>query len=92
MKGYAATGSKMSDIIGDLDAIIGAKRHDTALLFVTDGTTQFHLAEKDMETGFRTGQVVNPVERGHIDQLGVAAGDQQRQKGERRRMGLEQRR
>jgi len=39
VKGYAATGSKMSDIIGDLDAIIGAKRHDTALLFVTDGTT-----------------------------------------------------
>lgn len=29
----------MSDIIGDLDAIIDAKRHDTALLFVTDGTT-----------------------------------------------------
>lgn len=25
--------------IGDLDAIIDAKRHDTSLLFVTDGTT-----------------------------------------------------
>ena len=34
--------------------------------FVTDGTTQFHLAEKDMGIGFRTGQVVNPVEKGHI--------------------------
>jgi glyoxylase I family protein len=34
--------------------------------FVTDGTTQFHIAEKDMGTGFRTGQVVNPVDRGHI--------------------------
>lgn len=39
VKGYAATGSKMTDIIGDLDAIIDTKRHDTALLFVTDGTT-----------------------------------------------------
>jgi len=39
VKGYGATGSKMSDIIGDLDAIIDAKRHDTTLLFVTDGTT-----------------------------------------------------
>ena len=29
----------MSDIIGDLDAIIFAKRHDTRLLFVTDGMT-----------------------------------------------------
>jgi len=38
-KGYGATGSKMSDIIGDLDAIVEAKRHDTALLFLTDGTT-----------------------------------------------------
>lgn len=36
-KGYAATGSKMSDIIGDLDAIIDAKRADSRLLFVTDG-------------------------------------------------------
>ena len=38
-KGYGATGSKMSDIIGDLDAIISAKRHDTSLLFITDGLT-----------------------------------------------------
>ena len=38
-KGYGATGSKMSDIIGDLDAIIKAKRHDASLLFVTDGLT-----------------------------------------------------
>ena len=38
-KGYGATGSKMSDIIGDLDAIVEAKRHDTAFLFVTDGAT-----------------------------------------------------
>ena len=37
-KGYGATGSKMTDVIGDLDAIIDAKRHDSYLLFVTDGT------------------------------------------------------
>jgi glyoxylase I family protein len=34
--------------------------------FVTDGTTQFHLAEKDLGINFRTGQAINPVERGHI--------------------------
>ncbi|WP_426341757.1 DpnII family type II restriction endonuclease [Pseudoduganella sp. S-14] len=39
VKGYGATGSKMSDIIGDLDAIINAMRRDTTLLFFTDGTT-----------------------------------------------------
>ena len=38
-KGYGATGSKMTDIIGDIDAIIKAKRPDTALLFFTDGLT-----------------------------------------------------
>jgi hypothetical protein len=37
VKGYGATGSKMTDIIGDLDAIIERKRHDTRLFFVTDG-------------------------------------------------------
>lgn len=36
-KGYAATGSKMTDIIGDLEKIMIAKRHDTTLLFFTDG-------------------------------------------------------
>ena len=34
--------------------------------FLSDGTTQFHLAEKDYGIGFRTKQAVNPVERGHI--------------------------
>jgi glyoxylase I family protein len=34
--------------------------------FVTDGTTQMHLAEKDLRIGFRTSQPINPLERGHI--------------------------
>lgn len=38
-KGYGATGSKMSDIIGDIEQIIRAKRPDTAFLFFTDGLT-----------------------------------------------------
>lgn len=38
-KGYGATGSKMSDIIGDVDAIIRAKRDDASLLLFTDGLT-----------------------------------------------------
>ncbi len=39
VKGYGATGSKMSDIIGDIDAIIRAKRPDARLLLLTDGLT-----------------------------------------------------
>lgn len=38
-KGYAATGSKQTDVIGDLRAITGAKRPDTVLIFFTDGLT-----------------------------------------------------
>lgn len=39
VKGYGATGSKMSDVVGDIDAIIRAKRPDTNLLLLTDGIT-----------------------------------------------------
>jgi DpnII restriction endonuclease len=38
-KGYAATGSKQTDVLGDLREIVVTKRHDTLLLFVTDGLT-----------------------------------------------------
>lgn len=38
-KGYAATGSKMTDVLGDIEKIIDAKRADTAFLFFTDGLT-----------------------------------------------------
>jgi hypothetical protein len=38
-KGYGATGSKMTDILGDIGKIIAAKRPDTAFLFFTDGLT-----------------------------------------------------
>jgi glyoxylase I family protein len=37
-----------------------------SVAFVSDGTTQVHLAEKDLKVGFRTGQAINPLERGHI--------------------------
>lgn len=37
-----------------------------AVAFVTDGTTQFHLAEKDLMSNFKTKQAVNPLEKGHI--------------------------
>lgn len=38
-KGYGATGSKMTDVIGDIEKVIYAKRKDTAFLFFTDGMT-----------------------------------------------------
>jgi hypothetical protein len=38
-KAYGATGSKLTDILGDMARIVEQKRHDTTLLLVTDGTT-----------------------------------------------------
>lgn len=34
--------------------------------FVSDGDTQFHLAERDLDFGFRADAKINPLERGHI--------------------------
>ncbi|MEA1910607.1 MAG: DpnII family type II restriction endonuclease [Spirochaetota bacterium] len=39
VKGYGATGSKQTDVIGDVNRIIQEKRHDTTFLLFTDGTT-----------------------------------------------------
>ena len=42
------------------------KGYDGDVVFVSDGHIQTHLAQKDINLGFRTGQIVNPLERGHI--------------------------
>jgi hypothetical protein len=39
VKAYGATGSKQTDILGDIERIVREKRHDTDLLLVTDGIT-----------------------------------------------------
>lgn len=39
VKAYGATGSKQTDVLGDIARIVEQKRHDTDLLFVTDGVT-----------------------------------------------------
>jgi len=39
VKAYGATGSKQSDVIGDVQKIINEKRADTYFLLVTDGVT-----------------------------------------------------
>lgn len=47
-------------------ARVTAQGYAGDVAFVTDGQTQFHLATKDLGVGFRTGNAVNPLERGHI--------------------------
>lgn len=39
VKAYGATGSKQTDVLGDIIRIVNEKRHDTHFLLVTDGIT-----------------------------------------------------
>ena len=39
VKAYGATGSKQTDVLGDISRIVEQKRHDTHFLLVTDGIT-----------------------------------------------------
>lgn len=43
-----------------------AKGYDGKIRFATDGDMQMHLAERSLDVAFKNGQVINPVERGHI--------------------------
>ena len=38
-KAYGATGSKQTDVLGDLHRIVEQKRHDTVFILITDGLT-----------------------------------------------------
>lgn len=40
--------------------------YDGKIRFATEGNMQMHLAERQFDVAFRNGQVINPVERGHI--------------------------
>lgn len=48
VKGYGATGSKQTDVIGDVNKIIQEKRHDSTFILFTDGITW-----KERESDFR---------------------------------------
>ena len=60
------------DILGlkietqDLPVLEKNKGYNGDVAFVSDGHIQTHLAQKDINVGFRTGHIVNPLERGHI--------------------------
>ena len=40
--------------------------YDGKIKFVTEGTTQMHLAEQDLTIANKHNQEINPVEKGHI--------------------------
>lgn len=44
----------------------GKKGFNGKIKFATDGGMQMHLAQRDFNIAFNNGQVINPIERGHI--------------------------
>ena len=56
----------LSEAADDLPERERNKGYPGDVSFLSDGKVQMHLAEKDLGIGFRTGHVVNPVDRGHI--------------------------
>ena len=40
--------------------------YDGKIRFATDGKMQMHWATKDLTVAFKNGEVINPIERGHI--------------------------
>ncbi|MEM0946101.1 MAG: VOC family protein [Pseudomonadota bacterium] len=44
----------------------GGSGYDGKIRFATEGNMQMHLAERQLDVAFRNGQVINPVDRGHV--------------------------
>ena len=42
------------------------KGYDGKIKFVTEGSMQMHLAEKDLDVAIKHNQDINPVDKGHI--------------------------
>ncbi|MBN8185132.1 VOC family protein [Salipiger thiooxidans] len=57
---------RLSDTDRDIPALEKGRGYSGEVGFVWDGAVQVHLAEKDVMAGFKTGQIVNPLVRGHI--------------------------
>ena len=45
---------------------IRSQGYDRKVEFLTDGTTEFHIAAQDLGVAFRTKQSLNPLDHGHI--------------------------
>jgi glyoxylase I family protein len=56
----------LSPISGRNEQRVTDQGYAGEVAFVTDGSMEVHLAAKDLNIGFQTGQAINPLERGHI--------------------------
>ncbi|OXS99169.1 glyoxalase [Notoacmeibacter marinus] len=65
---------ELQDFYGDVlglqrqteDIPVRSDGYSAPVAFLSDGAVQMHLAGRDLDLGFRSGNAINPVERGHI--------------------------
>ncbi|MEM9910583.1 MAG: VOC family protein [Pseudomonadota bacterium] len=58
---------RLETATSDLPGLRGdADVYDGDVTFLDDGNMHLHVARKDVDAGFRTGQIVNPVSHGHV--------------------------
>lgn len=61
---------ELGAITDDAHTVISRDREDRAYMgkvdFLTDGDIEFHWAERDLDTGFKMKQAVNPMSHGHF--------------------------
>ena len=50
----------------DIPIIEKGKAYTGEVKFMTDGYTQTHIAEKDLDLSFKTDLAINPLDKGHI--------------------------
>ena len=51
---------------GDIPVLEKNKAYSGDVEFMTDGTTQTHIAQMDLDLNFKTGLAINPLIKGHI--------------------------
>ncbi len=56
----------LAETTAGLPVLEKGKGYAGDVAFVDDGAIQMHLAQRDVQAGFATGQIVNPVSHGHI--------------------------
>ena len=62
----SAKSPRTINVGGVLPTLEKKKGYSGDVAFVSDGTIQTHLAEKDLDVCFKTGHSINPLEKGHI--------------------------
>ena len=66
LEGFYREVFELTPIGGRSENMVKDQGYAGHVAFLTDGTTEMHLATQDLDVGFRTGKPINPLVRGHL--------------------------